>query len=177
MRDIPGYEGLYAATSCGKIWSYTSKKFLAQRFDKNGYVRVTLSKGGKLYTRFVHQLVALAYIPNPENKETVNHKDEIKTHNWVGNLEWMTRKENMQYGTRMERAWITRKKNGHFPNCAKKKVYCVELDREFESGMAAAKELILDSSGISKACRGILKTCGGYHWRFVKEGEAANETN
>lgn len=176
MREIPGFEGLYAATSCGKIWSYTRKKFLAQRFDKNGYMRVTLSKDGKLYTRFVHQLVALAFIPNPESKETVNHKDEIKTHNWVGNLEWMTRRENMQYGTRIERAVATRKKNGSYPGNTRKKVYCVELDREFESGVAAGKELILDPSGISKACRGVLKTCGGYHWRFAKE-ETANETN
>lgn len=58
MRDIPGFEGLYAATSCGKIWSHRRKIFLKQRYDKYGYLRVGLRKDGKLYTRYVHQLVA-----------------------------------------------------------------------------------------------------------------------
>ena len=105
MKDILGFEGRYAITSCGKVYSYKAKKFLKPRVDKDGYLAVSLSCGGRNHKKycFIHRLVALAYIPNPENKPTVNHKDEIKSHNYVGNLEWMTMAEQNVYGTRLER--------------------------------------------------------------------------
>lgn len=103
MKDIIGYEGLYAVTSCGRIWSYCSKKFLQQQVDGNGYLRVSLSYNGKSTTFKVHRLVAEAYIPNIDNKPQVSHKDECKTHNWVGNLEWATSKENNNMPLRKQR--------------------------------------------------------------------------
>lgn len=110
MKDIQGYEGLYAITSCGKVWSYKSKRFLMPYKHYKGYLLVKLTKDGirKAYT--VHRLVAEAYIPNPENKEQVNHKDENKANNCVNNLEWMTNKENANYGTRNERISNTLKR-------------------------------------------------------------------
>lgn len=95
MKDIEGYEGLYAITSCGKIWSYRSKKFLKPKVDKYGYYQVGLykEKVEKWYT--VHRLVAMTYIPNPLNLETVDHIDECKTHNYINNLQWMSRAENI----------------------------------------------------------------------------------
>ena len=94
MKDIKGYEGLYAVTSCGKVWSYRRGKFLNAKDNGYGYLFVILRKDGKNKAFKVHRLVAEAYLPNPYNLRDVSHKDECKTHNWLGNLEWTTHKDN-----------------------------------------------------------------------------------
>lgn len=155
MKDIQGYEGLYAITSCGKVWSYRSKKFLKSRINRSGYEYVILSVHNQQKTLTMHRLVAEAYIPNPEGKTQINHKDEIKTHNWINNLEWVTAKENINYGTRTQKT--------------RKRVYCVELDRVFDGVRVAAQELGLHHNHISYCCNGKLNTTGGYHWRYADE--------
>lgn len=154
MKDIKGYEGLYAITSCGKVWSYRAQKFLKPSDNGIGYLKVSLYKDGKVESRFVHRLVAEAYIPNPENKTEINHKDENKEHNWLSNLEWTTHKENMNYGTRKV--------------IMAKPIYCEELDKVFPSAHEAGRQLGIDYGGISKCCKGKYKTCGGYHWRYIQ---------
>lgn len=86
MRDIPGYEGLYAITSCGKVWSHRNKKFLKPDINGRGYHRVVLSKNGETKRFLVHRLVAEAYIPNPNNYDTVDHIDGCPAHNYIKNL-------------------------------------------------------------------------------------------
>lgn len=157
MKDIKGYEGLYAVTSCGRVWSHHSNKFLQPRKDKDGYLRVGLYKDGEQKTFFIHRLVAEAYIPNPDNLPLINHKSEVKTENFANNLEWCDKLYNNTYGSRA---------NG---NAKKKPIYCLELDRVFDSASAAAKELVLDQGSIIKVCQGKRKTHGGYHWRYVEE--------
>ena len=158
MKDIKGYEGLYAITSCGKVWSYKSQKFLSQRKNHDGYLLVNLYKNGTMKTYSVHRLVAEAYIPNPENKTEINHKDENKEHNWLSNLEWTTHKENINYGTR--NAKVAEKNS--IP------VYCEELNTVFPSAIEAARQLDLDQGSITKCCKGARKTCGDYHWRYAQ---------
>lgn len=156
MRDIEGFEGLYAITSCGKVWSYSRKKFRVLVPDKDGYLRVTLKKDGKSYRFGVHRLVAQAYIPNPENKPTVNHKDECKDHNWIGNLEWATQAEQNNYGTRTKRTM--------------KPVKCVETGAVYESIKAAAAAVNGLPTGISNCLSGKAQTHKGYHWeRYYEE--------
>ena len=104
MRDVKGYEGLYAITSCGKVWSYRRKKFLTQIPDKDGYMKVNLYKDDKMKTFLVHRLVAIAYIPNSDNLPEVNHKNEIKNRNYVNNLEWCNHGYNINYGERNRKA-------------------------------------------------------------------------
>lgn len=97
MKDIKGYEGLYAATSCGKIYSYRAKKFLKPRKDRGGYLLINLYKDSKMKTYTIHRLITETYLPNPDNLPEVNHKDEDKSNNALSNLEWCTREYNINY--------------------------------------------------------------------------------
>ena len=91
-----GY-GNYAVTEDGKVFSFNSNSFKLLKEDKRGYVRVYVSKDSKKKWFLVHRLVAMAYIPNPDNKKTVNHKDGDKRNNHVSNLEWSTYAENLNH--------------------------------------------------------------------------------
>ena len=157
MKDIKNYEGLYAITSCGKVWSYRRKKFLKSATEKNGYLRVDLSKDGEGKSFLIHRLVAEAYIPNPNNYETVDHIDFDKTNNCVNNLQWMSRSENC------------RKKRDSRRLGRPKPVRCIELNTIYPSAAEAARCLNIDSSLISRVCRGERRRTGGYHWEYVKE--------
>ena len=159
MRDIKGYEGLYAVTSCGKVWSYRRQRFLKPNIAGNNYLYVTLCKNGEHKHCRIHRLVLETYNPveGMENLQ-VNHLDENKNNNCINNLEWLTPKENINYGTGIER----RKKTQSKP------IYCVELDKTFESINVAARELGLNSGGICSCCKGRLKSTGGYHFRYAE---------
>ena len=154
LKDIKDYEGLYAITRNGNVWSYKSNKFLKPGLTKDGYNRVILCKEGKRKTNYIHRLVAEAFIPNPDNLPQVNHKDENKQNNCVNNLEWCDAKYNINYGTRIERI--------------SKPVYCIELDRTFKSQVEAARELGINQGNISSCLTGKLKTVGGYHFRYAE---------
>lgn len=87
------FDGLYSITSDGKLYSARTGKFLKPSTDKHGYLYFVISIAGKRYTLKAHRLVAEAFIPNPECKPTVNHKNGIRGDNRVENLEWATAKE------------------------------------------------------------------------------------
>jgi hypothetical protein len=109
-KDIPGYEGLYQASSLGRIRSVDRmKKDTIGRFrvfpsciikpliQVAGYSQVNLYKNSVTITRRVNRLVALTFLPNPEGKPQVNHLDGNKENNSVGNLEWATASENVAH--------------------------------------------------------------------------------
>lgn len=94
MKDIKGYEGLYAITSCGKVWSYRKNRFLKQYTTPKGYKTIQLWDNGRFVTRKIHRLVAETYIPNQEKLDTVDHINFDKENNCINNLRWMSRGEN-----------------------------------------------------------------------------------
>lgn len=97
-RSVFNYENLYEINSQGMVKSLHRRnpgKILPQYIDREGYPTVKLSKKGKDSTRFIHRLLAQAFIPNPENKKFVNHKNGNKLCYDLGNLEWVTHRENM----------------------------------------------------------------------------------
>ena len=159
MVDIKGYEGIYAITSCAKVWSYKTKRFLRTHKTVKGYEKVYLYKDNSVKHPTIHKLVATAYITNSNNLPQINHKDENKENNSVNNLEWCTNKYNSNYGTRNER----------MAKAKRKKVFCIELNKIFDSGIQAQKELKICSARISECCSGKFKTAGGYHWKYVDE--------
>lgn len=151
MKDIKGYEGLYGITSCGKVWSYRSKKFLSP--DKtSGYERVILQKNGDKKRFLVHRLVADAYIPNPNNLPEVDHIDGNKRKNCANNLQWMSGLDN------------TRKANNV-------KVRCIQTGEIFDSITLAAKYYNVSHAAISNSIRFGWKAKGN-NFEYLKEEDA-----
>lgn len=98
-EDIEDYEGLYQISNCGRVKSliFSEKRILKNIINNNGYFIITLCKNNKCKTFTIHRLVALHFIPNPEDKPQVNHKDGDKLNNYYKNLEWCTASENVQH--------------------------------------------------------------------------------
>ena len=151
MKDIKGYEGLYAVTRDGQVYSYRRKIYLKPNKTKCGYSQVMLCVDGNKEALYIHRLVAEAFIENPKGLDTVNHINHNKEDNRVENLEWMSFQDNLQDGI----------------NQNKKQVKCLDTGEIFESIAAAAKSKGLHTSGIAKAAKGFLKTSGKLHWQYV----------
>lgn len=95
-KNIEGFNGFYQISNMGRVRNYRGR-LRALSYTHDGYVRIRLLHGGKDITCRVHRLVAKAFIPNPQNKETVNHIDGDKNNNKVTNLEWVDRSEQMNH--------------------------------------------------------------------------------
>lgn len=114
-KEIKGFGGNYSVSSEGRVRSNgllkgknSKVRILKTEMSKKGYLRVGLTKDGKQKKYLVHRLVAMAFLDNPNNLPEVNHRNEIKTDNRVENLEWMSRRDNMNYGDRTKKAVTTR---------------------------------------------------------------------
>lgn len=131
-KDIPGFEGLYQASNTGEIkmlqrttlWGryrnltrtyeehiiYKHKYRRKERKNGSFYYRVRLTDtNGKRRSFYIHTLIALTFIPNPNNYNQINHKDENGLNNNVDNLEWCDLNYNLHYGTRYIRQSQTMK--------------------------------------------------------------------
>jgi len=93
MKTIPEHPS-YKITKDGKVWSYSSLRFLKPTLNKDGYGTVQLCTNRKQYRRYVHRLMAQTYLPNPENKRCVDHINRIRNDNRLSNLRWATHREN-----------------------------------------------------------------------------------
>lgn len=175
-RDVKGYEDIYQVSNKGQVKRleivivdkndkkyHKKERILKGSIDGNGYLQVQLydDKGRKKSLR-VNRLVAEVFISNIENKSQVNHKDENKTNNRVENLEWVTAKENCNYGTRNERLAKARSKS--VIQYTKDKV----LVKVWPSTCEAGRQLEISQGNICNALQGRYKTCGGYIWKYVK---------
>ena len=156
---IPEYADYYLVSNYGDIYSVRNERCLTPKKSR-GYFHVVLSVGGVTKTYSVHRLVALAFIPNPDNKPTVNHINEIKTDNCVDNLEWATHLEQNIHGTRITRAvahtdWEARTKKMDYEKIAAQHNY-YEINR---AQMKPVVQLSLDDKpiarfdGVSQAAR------------------------
>ena len=163
--DIDGYEGLYQISNKGRVKSlYKGSERILKLWDNGrGYLRVYLTKENTSKYIRVHRLVARAFIPNPENKPQVNHKDENKLNNCVENLEWSTAKENNNFGTRNERAGnslsipiLQYSKSGKFI-------------REWTGAHEVERVLGIYHTSITQCCKGKRKSAGGFVWRYKEK--------
>lgn len=154
----------------GKSYQNVSpERILVNVLGKRGYYTVHLIKdrGGKRLT--VHRLVAIAFVPNPENKPQVNHINGIKTDNSIKNLEWATNQENIQHSyTVLKRVPGML---GKFNKGNSKPIFQYSLEGEFIKKYAsvaeAARCLGGNLSNYAYCARGKTETAYGYRWSYV----------
>ena len=163
-KAIAGYEGLYEVSDMGRVKSlwYGKDRILKPGKSGMGYLKVGLCKDGNLKQLLVHRLVAEAFIPNPNNLETVNHKDEDKTNNEISNLEWMSMKDNINYGTHNKRVAESLSKQVKMFDKS-----TGELLATFYSTREAERVTGIAQSNIRSCCNGKRKSAGGYIWRYA----------
>ena len=175
MEDIKGFLG-YKIDVLGRVYSYKNnrwgfgcemKEINTSFKTKKGYRYVRFYYNNKKYVKFIHRLVAQAFIPNPLNKPQVNHINGIKTDNRADNLEWVTNIENMTHAREL----------GLFNNAIEKmkvKVNKLSLDGVFLKTYNSVREASIDvglrdNTPISKCLKGVSKTSKGYKWEYYEK--------
>lgn len=173
-KPVVGYEGLYEVSDLGRVKKVartitladgTIKKVderILKPSDSNGYQIVGLYRNGVSKSNWVHRLVAQAFIPNPNKLPEVNHKDEIKANNNLDNLEWVSHRDNSNYGKRNER----------ISKSMSKPIVQIDLStgliiKTYPSTTIATRVTGINYDTISRAARGKYKTAGGYGWRYT----------
>ena len=168
-KPIDGFNGVYEVSNFGNVrntnWRGQGYRNVKQHLDKDGYLRVGLCVNNRKCMKYVHRLVAIAFVKNPHNKPFVNHKDEIKHHNNACNLEWVTCVENNNYGTRNERVSASKLNT----NC--KAIRQISLNGETVRVWVSLNEIGrqtgYDISHIMRVCKGIKNTGYGYRWEYA----------
>lgn len=165
-RDIKDYEGLYQVSSLGDVrslnYARTGKvKNIKFGVHRQGYLEAHLNKNAVTKIFKVHRLVAIAFLPNELGKTQVNHIDENCSNNCLTNLEWATPSENVNHGTRTERA------------ISKIRIPVLQFTLEGRfveryASIADARKKGFDESHISKCCKGKLRAHGGYRWKYER---------
>ena len=189
-KDIKGYEGLYQVSNLGNVRSLDRYKknnkgkylqrgvVLKKNHDKDGYSIVGLYKSGNSCTKKVHRLVAQAFIPNPKNKPTVNHKNGIRDDDKLSNLEWATMSENQLHAFRVlkRKPVIPNKEQIEKSLKSKyKKVIQYEMQiiiketARYGSIKEAEKTTGINCTSISRCCRKKQEKTGKYLWRFEND--------
>lgn len=163
-KPVIGYEGIYEVSSTGAIRNIKTGHILKAKEERNGYMRVHLSKNGIAKSVLLHRIVAEAFLENPENLPTVNHIDENKQNNNACNLEWCDMSYQNKYGNgacrrnkAKERAVVQLNMNG-------------EYVQTWTSIKSAADALGLRTSSIICVCKGKrrYKSTGGHKFRYLE---------
>ena len=178
FKPIEGYEELYEISSYGNVRSLGNgnsncckRKIMKPWINSGGYKQVDLVKDGIRKKYRVHRLVAQAFLPNPNNFQLVNHKDENPSNNCVDNLEWCTVKYNNNYGTRNDKIrqkMLDKKvKEYNGPKPIIQSIIGIFVKR-WDSVREVERELGFTETSISKCANGKQKIAHGFNWDYIK---------
>lgn len=175
-KSVVGYEGLYEVSNMGRVRSLdhisSNRLFKGKVMSQFNiytpgkrhpfpYKQVKLTKNGKDKMLLVHRLVAMAFLPNPQNLPFINHKDENPSNNRADNLEWCTPKYNSSYGGLPQ---YLSEVNG-------REVLQFSLKGEFVakyvSLQKAQQDTKINASSILRVCKGRERHAGGFKWRYL----------
>ena len=177
-RDVAGYEGIYQVSNLGRVRSLTRNVFNGKVFftkagkmmritvGKNRYCRVTLTKDAKQTQWYVHRLVAMAFLPNPDNLPEVDHIDANPSNNCLENLRWVTKQENMDHMIELGHHYDGRSNLRHDIN---RKVPVIRNDgKRYDSIISASRDLgyktsMMVWSNLNGRCSG----CRGYTFQLA----------
>lgn len=175
IKSINGYEGIYVISNSGDVWSLSRpyinnkgkttkikpiKKINSFLDGKGNYKMVGLSKDGKRIKYLLHRLVAITFIEKKHGKDEVNHIDGNKQNNYIENLEWCSRIENIRHSIDTGLKKITKGKE------------ILQKDRqgriiaEHKSIRSAGRSIGKEMGNIANCCRGAVKTAYGYIWEY-----------
>lgn len=184
-KDVVGYEGLYQVSNFGRVLSLnydgTRKSKVLKGSVRKGYPYVELYHNGISKKHCIHRLVAIAFIPIPDELKIylgtrllqVNHKDENKKNNKVGNLEWCNASYNLSYGTRPRRVLDSHRRSGS--SKAEKPLRQYDLSgifiMEYPSAHEAARRNGYSFGPIAKCARGEKKQYRGFLWRYIDKSK------
>lgn len=172
-KNIKDYEGLYQVSNFGKVKRLQHKRcdrnqIMKERLVKvikpsnNWYPYLSLCKNGKTKNVYLHRLIAIAFIPNPNNYPCINHKDGNKQNNKIDNLEWCSFSHNNKEAHKLKL------NKGNAKNV-------IQLDKnqkfikEWFSTREAEKELNIANGKVSWCCIGKRKTAGGFIWKYKED--------
>jgi len=157
-RDVIG-ASRYSVSDFGRVFDHKHDRFLIQTPDKVGYLRVKIWVRDIRMTVSVHRLVAFAFLGSATSDLEVNHDDGDKAYNYIGNLELMTRSEQMRHAY----------ENGFSDVPKRIPVICVETNTEYKSTRAAARDLdIRCHKSISKILDEPTRSIRGYHFETLR---------
>jgi hypothetical protein len=189
-RDIAGYEGYYQVSNFGRVRSLDKMqnyngsarlhkgKILKPNNDGRGYLIVDLSKNNRSVTRTIHRLVAMAFLDNPNNLPQVNHKDEVKTNNFVfvnedgtvdydkSNLEWCTVSYNVNYGNAAVERGLKQRNDRNKSKLTAMYTLDGNLVDIYPSAREASRLTGIPKTLIYKCCKGENKTAKGFVFKY-----------
>lgn len=173
FKDVIGYEGHYKVSTYGRVLSLKGgdKKILRERKSwvrkSSYYLTVILYNNGDCKTFPVHRLVADAFIPNPELKETVNHKNGIKNCNYLWNLEWCTPSENSKHAIGLGYKNIIKGRDHYEIRAVAQYTKGGKLINKYYSLTEASSKTGVQRINIGKVAKGERPFAGGYIWKYI----------
>lgn len=165
-KSIKNFEGKYDVTSDGKVISLNynntgKEKELKGRTNPKGYLNLILFKENKPYYHQIHRLVAIAFVPNPQNKPCVNHINGIKTDNRIENLEWTTHSENHKHAYRIG----LKSNQGEKNNSSKLKEEQIPIIRNLRKTGLTYKEI---ANIIGVSIHAVADVVNRRNWKHIK---------